>query len=308
MLERSDLTPRADLVALFPGQGSIAAGAGRPWRDSSPWGLVAEITEASGMDVAHLLLDAPDEDVIRTDHAQVATFALSMMGFAALLDAGVRPATHLGHSLGEFSALVAAGVLNLTDGSRLIAARGRAMADAARRHPGSMVALMGGDDEARHRLADLDDVWVANVNGTGQIVVSGTVEALEHLVENARTLGWRRATALPVGGAFHSPLMAPAQETLDAALDAARWTASPVTVIANVDARPHAAPEWRDLLSRQLTSPVEFLDATLALPDEIRTTIEMPPGAVLTGLTKRIRDFDQQVTLSSPEAVQEVLP
>ena len=109
MLERSDLTPRADLVALFPGQGSIAAGAGRPWRDTPYWGLVSRIAEAAEMDVAHLLLDAPDEEVIRTDHAQVATFALSMIGFSALLDAGVRPATHLGHSLGEFSALVGAG-------------------------------------------------------------------------------------------------------------------------------------------------------------------------------------------------------
>ena len=198
-----------------------------------------------------------------------ATFALSIVGYLELLDLKVRPRYLLGHSLGEFSALVAAGLLTIEDGARLIGVRGAAMARAAAATEGSMVALMGGDDGARAALEGVDDVWVANINGTGQIVVSGTRAGLDDLLACHRELGWRRATPLAVGGAFHSPLMKPAQAELDRALTHVQWGATEAVLIANVDAQVHtSAEEWRDLLSRQLTSPVEFLDATLALPDE----------------------------------------
>ncbi|HEV2427677.1 MAG TPA: ACP S-malonyltransferase, partial [Acidimicrobiales bacterium] len=146
-----------------------------------------------------------------------------------------------------------------------------------------------------------------NVNGTGQIVVSGTRAGLDDLLARHRELGWRRATPLPVGGAFHSPLMAPAQAELDDALAKAHWGSTDAVVIANVDGRPHSDPgEWRDLLSRQLTSPVQFLDATLALPDQVTASVELPPGSVLTGLTKRIRDFDSQLAPSAPDDLRGV--
>ena len=300
--------PFADhAVALFPGQGSISAGAGIAWHTSRHWDLVGRISAATRVDVDHLLTQASDEELVRTDRAQLATFALSLVGWGELLDHDVRPRYLLGHSLGEFSALVASGLLSVDEGARLIAVRGSAMAAAAEKREGSMVALMGGDDGARASLDSLVDVWVANVNGPGQIVVSGTRESLDDLLARHRELGWRRATALPVGGAFHSPLMAPAQSELDAALDATTWGATDATVVANVDGAAHADPAaWRDLLSRQLTSPIEFLDATLALPDSVTTTIELPPGNVLTGLTRRIRDFDVQVVLATPAAVHEV--
>ncbi len=298
-----------DVVALFPGQGSIGAGAGAPWRASAHWGLVAEVAAATGVDVARLLLEADEEEVVRTDNAQLATFALSMIGYRDLTAGGVLPRYLLGHSLGEFSALVAAGLLSLDEGARLIAVRGSAMARAARATPGSMVALMGGEADARAGLATLDGVWVANVNGAQQVVVSGTHEGLADLLQHHRDLGWRRATALPVGGAFHSPLMAPAQNDLDAALERATWGGTEHVVVANVDGRAHADPrEWRDLLSRQLTSPVEFLDATLALPASVRVTVEMPPGAVLTGLTRRIRSFDQQYAPADPAEMGAIAP
>jgi [acyl-carrier-protein] S-malonyltransferase len=236
----------------------------------------------------------------------LATFALSLLGYHELLDLGVRPRYLLGHSLGEFSALVASGLLDLDEGTRLIAVRGAAMARAAETTEGSMVAVMGGDADARNALATLDDVWIANINGTGQIVVSGTRRGLDTLMERHRELGWRRATALPVGGAFHSPLMAPAQSELDAALDNTTWGITDATLISNVDAKVHTSPEeWRDLLRRQLTSPVEFLDATLALPDSVTTTVEMPPSGVLTGLTKRIRPFEVQLAPSTLVELQE---
>jgi [acyl-carrier-protein] S-malonyltransferase len=149
---------------------------------------------------------------------------------------------------------------------------------------------------------------VANINGTGQIVVSGTRAGLDDLVARHKDLGWRRATPLPVGGAFHSPLMAPAQDELDKALTSVEWGATDAILISNVDAAVHvSSDEWRELLSRQLTSPVQFSEATLALPDTVTTTIEMPPSGVLTGLTKRIRTFERQfapATLSELEAIE----
>ncbi len=298
---------RDDVVALFPGQGSLSGGAGSSWRASPHWDLVARISEASGMDVEHLLLEASDEDVVRTDRAQIATFALSLVGYHELLDRGVRPRYLLGHSLGEFSALVASGLLSVDAGARLIAVRGAAMASAAQEIEGTMVAVMGGDDDARRNLDGLDNAWVANINGAAQIVLSGTRGGLDYVLANHRELGWRRATPLAVGGAFHSPLMGGAQKALDEALHSTTWGETDQIVIANVDGEPHAvAAEWQVLLSRQLTSPVQFLDATLALPPEVTWSVEMPPAGVLTGLTKRIRDFERQVSPETPHNIQEM--
>ncbi len=160
-----------------------------------------------------------------------------------------------------------------------------------------MVAVMGGDDDARRNLDGLDNAWVANINGAAQIVLSGTRGGLDYVLANHRELGWRRATPLAVGGAFHSPLMGGAQKALDEALQSTIWGETDQVVIANVDGEPHSlAAEWQVLLSRQLTSPVQFLDATLALPPEVTWSVEMPPAGVLTGLTKRIRDFERQVS------------
>ncbi len=306
--DRSNLAFRDDVVALFPGQGSLSGGAGVTWRDSPHWDVVDVVSDVSGIDVGALLLSAKDEDVIRTDRAQLATFALSLLGYHELLDLDVRPRYLLGHSLGEFSALVAAGLLSLEEGSRLIAVRGAAMSRAADARAGSMVAVMGGDDGARAALEGLVDVWIANINGTGQIVVSGTREGLDDLLARHKELGWRRATSLPVGGAFHSPLMAPAQEELDEALERASWGTTDAVLVSNVDAAVHSsAEEWRALLRRQLTSPVEFLDATLALPESVTTTVEVPPSGVLTGLTKRIRPFERQFAPSSLAEMKEIV-
>ncbi len=297
---------RDDIVALFPGQGSISSGAGNAWQSSRHWGLVDQVGEIAGVNVERLLLAADTDEVVRTDNAQLATFALSLVGYHELLDVGIRPRYLLGHSLGEFTALVASGLLDLTEGTKLIAVRGAAMARAADASEGSMVAVMGGDEGARDNLSSVAEVWIANINGTGQIVVSGTRAGLDDLLSRHRDLGWRRATSLEVGGAFHSPLMAPAQAELDAQLDAAIWGETEAIVISNVDARAHRAPaDWRELMRRQLTSPVEFLDATLALPETVRTTVEMPPSGVLTGLTKRIRDFDVQFAPASLDELQE---
>jgi [acyl-carrier-protein] S-malonyltransferase len=300
MSEQATLAFRDDLVVLFPGQGSLHGAAGVEWQSPRFWEVLARVSDAARLDVAALLIGSSDEDVVRTDRAQIATFALSIVGYYDLLARGIRPRYFLGHSLGEFSALVASGLLTVEDGARLIGVRGAAMARAAAATEGSMVALMGGDDGARDALRGLSEVWIANINGPGQIVVSGTRAGLDALLANHKELGWRRATPLPVGGAFHSPLMAPAQDELDKALTSVEWGTTDAVLISNVDAQVHAsADEWRALLSRQLTSPVQFSDATLALPESVTTTIEMPPSGVLTGLTKRIRTFERQFAPAS---------
>lgn len=307
MVDDSTLPFRDDVVALFPGQGSLGAGAGAAWSRSQHWNVVERVSDVTGVDVSALLTSANGDELIRTDRAQLATFALSLVGYHELLDCGFRPRYLVGHSLGEFSALVASGLLSLDEGARLIGVRGAAMARAAALTEGSMMAMMGADDGARDALASLENVWIANINGTGQIVVSGTTHGLGVLAERHRDLGWRRATPLAVGGAFHSPLMAPAQGELDEALTRSTWGSTEAILISNVDAKVHSdAEEWRELLRRQLTSPVEFLATTLALPPRVQITIEMPPSGVLTGLTRRIRPFEQQFAPSSLHELQEI--
>ena len=296
-----------NLVCLFPGQGSLASGAGLQWQESKHWNQIGNISEASGIDVASLLTTASSEEVVRTDNAQIATFALSTIGYLELLDKGIRPRYLLGHSLGEFSALVASGLLSIEDGAKLIGVRGAAMLRCATTTEGSMVALMGGEEGALENLKTLENVWIANINGTGQIVVSGSRAGLDDLMSRNKELGWKRATPLPVGGAFHSPLMSPAQDELDAALANIEWRTTDSVLIANVDGNVHTtAQDWKELLSRQLTSPVQFLDATLTLPQSVTQTIEMPPSGVLTGLTKRIRTFDSQLAPSTLKELQEM--
>ena len=308
MTDQSSLEFRDDVVALIPGQGSLSGGAGVEWQSPRFWEILARVSDAARLDVAALLISGSDEEVVRTDRAQIATFALSIVGYFDLVEHGIRPRYLLGHSLGEFSALVASGLLSIEDGARLIGVRGAAMARAAAATEGSMVALMGGDEGARAALDGLDGVWVANINGTGQIVVSGTRAGLDDLLARHKELGWRRATPLPVGGAFHSPLMGPAQDELDKALASVEWGTTDAVLISNVDAKVHvSAEEWRELLSRQLTSPVQFFEATMTVPESVTTTIEMPPSGVLTGLTKRIRPFERQFappTLSELEGIE----
>jgi [acyl-carrier-protein] S-malonyltransferase len=289
------------VVALFPGQGSIAEGAGESWKGSPSWPVVDQVADATGVDVAALLLGTPTDELVRTDRAQLATFALSMVGWRHLSSIGPAPAHLVGHSLGELSALTAAGVLDLADGARLVAARGAAMAAASAASPGAMVALMGPDEGALARLEAAEGVWVANVNGPGQIVASGSIEAIEEFATHSKERGWRRATVLNVGGAFHSPLMSPAQGPLDDALAAAAFHDCPYDIGANVDGQwRHGGDQWRALLSRQLTSPVQYLSTIESLPSDVVSAVEMPPAGVLIGLTKRIRDFDSLRALEGP--------
>ncbi|MEI8148279.1 MAG: ACP S-malonyltransferase [Actinomycetes bacterium] len=284
-----------NVVALFPGQGSLTTGAGEPWASLPSWEIVREISEVTNVDVAHLLLTAEQDEVVRTDNAQLATYTLSLVGWYSYLEPHNLPEFFVGHSLGEFTALVAAGVLDYTAGAHLVHARGRAMQRANEVNPGTMAALMGGDGDALSRLGEIENLWLANLNGEGQTVVSGSLDAIEELERRGKEIGWRRVTRLSVGGAFHSPLMAPAQRDLDNVLGATHFQETDASIFANVDGALHnGGAIWRTLLSRQLTEPVQFLRAVTAIPALATHTIEMPPGSILTGLMKRIRTFTEQ--------------
>lgn len=281
------------VVFTFPGQGSQRAGMGLPWRDHPSWELVADAAEVSGRDIAYLLCDAPAEELTSTRNSQLATFVLSLVVLDAVERTGLAPAVCAGHSLGEYSALVAAGSLTFEDGVRVVAERGEAMHEIAERSPGRMVALIGlSDDDVEVACQRAEaDVWVANYNAPGQVVIAGTEEGIEAALAVASTLGLRRAMPLPVAGAFHTPLVAPARQRLRKALAAASLRTPEVPVYSNVDARPHSDPEeWPGLLSTQLCSPVRWHQTLTALAETAGSSlrlVEVGPGGVLTGLARR---------------------
>ena len=283
------MPPEDATLAMFPGQGAIEPHAGARWKSDSVWSLIPQISDISGFDVAYLLLDADGDEIVRTDNAQIATFALSMMSYHSYLLEHDEPQHFVGHSLGEFSALVAAGVLSLEDGVNVVAARGRAMSKAADLEPGTMAALMGGIDGDLSKLLELDGVWLGNVNGHDQFVISGRTPVLTELEENIMRYGWKRCRMLRVGGAFHSPLMAPATAALRDALALVTFHETTNTVYANIDGQAHhGGVEWRTLAERQLTEPVQFVACIEAASRVATNAVEMQPAGVLRGLVKRI--------------------
>ncbi|HEY8080704.1 MAG TPA: ACP S-malonyltransferase [Acidimicrobiales bacterium] len=295
------MSPPDHVVAAFPGQGSLTPEVGAPWEDHPSFSAVTTISDTVGIDLAHLLVEGAEAELVSTRNAQLATFALSL----AILDASKladRAEWMLGHSLGEYTALVAAGVVSRVDGARLVDARGTAMLEAATAEPGGLVALIGGDaDAADAACAAIPTLAVANRNGPGQIVLGGTTAALDTLAEQAKSFGFRRAIPLRVGGAFHTPLMAPAAPALETALASTTFRAGTAHVVANVDGEAHDNPsDWPALLVRQLTEPVDFERGIRALPSGAML-VEFGPGGVLCGLAKRIRDDLSYLPIGTPD-------
>lgn len=296
------------LALVFPGQGSQRAGMGAPWRDHPSWWVVDRLGAASGRDVAGLLLDADAETLRQTRNAQPATFALSLVILdaarqAGLLDAPV--AAVAGHSLGEYSALVAAGALEQEEAARLVAERGEAMQAAAEAAPGTMAAVLGLEPElVAAACKDVDDVWVANDNAPGQVVVAGTAAGIEAASARAKDLGAKRVLPLPVGGAFHSPLMGGAQERLEQALAGAAFGAATTPVVANVDAAPHL-DGFPALLGAQLAAPVRWRESLLTMRSlGAAVFVELGPGAELSGMVKRTLDGAERVTVNTPDDLE----
>ncbi|KAB8162287.1 acyltransferase domain-containing protein [Streptomyces sp. 3MP-14] len=294
--KRAEPEPEPRYAVLFPGQGVQRAGMGRPWRETASWELVETVSRASGHDVAELLLTADEETLTRTDLAQIAVFTGSLLAWSDFRrrEPEARVVALAGHSLGEFTALVAAGVLSVADGAWLVGERGRAMAEAAARHPGAMAAVLG---EGAERVAELvaelresgEDLWVANHNGPQQTVVAGSRSAVDALAAAAPALDLR-CRVLAVGAACHSPYMKGAEAALRRALELTGFRASALPVVANVDARPHeGGRRWRELAARQLTGPVRWSETLSTLHEELGCTafLDIGPGRTLAGLARR---------------------
>jgi [acyl-carrier-protein] S-malonyltransferase len=284
---------------------------GQPWVSHPSWELVDDASDVAGRDVSKLLLDADADELKQPRNTQLATFMLSMVVLDAVERVGIVPSVAAGHSLGEYTALTATGSLSFEDGVNIVSVRGEAMQMAADQRPGTMVALLGIEDDdadAACRRAD-GDVWIANYNAPGQIVIAGEPAALERASAAAKELGCKRAMPIAVGGAFHTPYMAPARDRLREALAQATLQDLEIPVFANIDARPHqAAADWASLLSAQLVSPVRWKQSVQNMADAGATTfIELGPGGVLTGLIKRILPDARGISIASPEDVDKLV-
>ena len=299
------------LAFTFPGQGSQRSGMGHAWVDHPSWEVADEASEVAGRDLTALLLDASMDELTRTANAQLATFVMSLVVLDAVERLGLAPAACAGHSLGEYTALVATGALSLADGTSLVIERGAAMQGAADATPGTMAALIGiADDDAEAACQRAEtDVWVANYNAPGQVVIAGTEAGIAAATEHAKELGARKVLPIPVSGAFHTPMMLPARTRLRERLDTVTFHAPEVPVVANVDARVHTdAKEWPGLLSAQLCSPVRWRQSLESLSGRGATLIvELGPGGVLTGMVRRATPDVKGVSIAVPDDLDKLM-
>ncbi len=291
----------------FPGQGSLEAGMGREIATMVPEAMeVFELgSKAAELDLQRLCFAASEEEVVETEVQQPALVATSLAVLAAIKARGIKPDFVIGHSVGEFAALAAAGALKFEDAIALVRERGLAMAEAARTNPGSMAAILGLDDEVVERICRrILNVWPANYNCPGQIVVSGENPAVDEACELAEQEGARRAVKLRVSGAFHSPLVARAADRLRPALDRVKFADPAAPFMSTVTARIETAKRMGPLLVEQLTAPVRFTQAAQALLREgVQTWVEVGPGNVLSGLVKRIDRSARTIAVSTPESL-----
>ena len=299
------------LAFTFPGQGSQRPGMGRPWQGHESWELIEEASDVAGRDVAALLLDADAEELRDTRNAQLTTFVSSLMVLDAVERLGIEPSFCAGHSLGEYTALVATGALSFDDGVRLVAERADAMHEAGLAAPGTMAAVLGLDDddvEIACRRAD-SDVWVANFNAPGQIVIAGSPEGVAKASDIAKELGAKRVMPLQVSGAFHTPFMTAARDRLRVAITAASPRDTEVPVVSNVDALLHATgDEWSSLLSAQLSNPVRWKHCLLTLAAEgVTGFVELGPGGVLTGMAKRTVENSRTISVATPDELDKLI-
>ncbi|MFR9650357.1 MAG: ACP S-malonyltransferase [Rikenellaceae bacterium] len=276
---------------VFPGQGAQFVGMGKDLYDSNSEAkaLFEQANEILGFRITDIMFSGSDEELKQTKVTQPAVFLHSVIMAKTL---GVNPDATAGHSLGEFSALVVAGALSFEDGLKLVSKRAMAMQAACEAEPGTMAAVLGLEDEKVETICDSISgvVVAANYNCPGQLVISGAVEAIEEACVAAKEAGAKRALRLPVGGAFHSPLMAPAREELAKAIEEAPFSTPTCPVYQNVDAKPYTNPEEiKNNLIAQLTAPVRWTYIVKnMLADSVSEFTELGPGTVLQGLIKKV--------------------
>ncbi len=278
---------------VFPGQGAQFVGMGKDLYENSAEAkeLFEKANEILGFRITDLMFDGTDADLKQTKVTQPAIFLHSVL-MARALGVKFQPAMVAGHSLGEFSALVAAGAMNFEDGLKLVSQRALAMQKACEIEPSTMAAIVGLEDEIVEEVCNsIDDIVVAaNYNCPGQLVISGSIEGIDKACEILTEKGAKRAIKLPVGGAFHSPLMEPAREKLAAAIEATELKAPACPIYQNVDALPHTDPtEIKKNLVSQLTAPVRWTQTVQnMIKDGATSFTELGPGKVLQGLVKKV--------------------
>ncbi|HIJ61353.1 MAG TPA: ACP S-malonyltransferase [Rhodospirillaceae bacterium] len=305
---------------IFPGQGSQAVGMGRELAQAfqAARDVFGEVDEALKQNLSRLMWDGPDTDLTLTENAQPALMAVSQAVVRVLADQGnwhlgEKAAFVAGHSLGEYSALAAAGSLSLGDTARLLKIRGRAMQKAVPVGQGAMAALLGVEIEMARQIAEEaaagEVCAAANDNAPGQVVVSGSVAAVERAMALAAAKGFRKSMLLPVSAPFHCALMRPAADAMAEALAMVPMKAPVVPLVANVTAQPVTDPaEIRDLLVAQVTATVRWRESVLLMRDKgVDSLVEAGAGKVLAGLAKRIDRELAAVSLQTPADIESFL-
>jgi [acyl-carrier-protein] S-malonyltransferase len=295
---------------MFPGQGSYAAGMGRDIAETVPEAMAVYDagSEASGLDLKEICFHGPVEDLLDTKMQQPALVATSLAIHAAIRARGFEPDFVVGHSVGEVAALGAAGAITHADAIALVRQRGIVMAEAAEERPGSMAAILGLADEVVEGICrKISNVWPANYNCPGQIVISGHDDAVGEVCAEAEREGARRAVRLRVSGAFHSPLVERAAEKLRPAVEKIHFSDPRTAFVSTVTAKLEDASHYGELLVRQLTAPVKFTHAARELVGKgVTVFVEVGPGNVLTGLLKRIDRSVRTVSVSNLHELNEL--
>lgn len=303
------------VAVVFPGQGTQAPGMGAPWHDHPAWKIVEQAEAALGEPLAPLLLDATAEQLARTREAQLAVLCTSLVAWEAarpMLDDVVAFA---GHSLGQVTALIASGALDLDEGVRFAARRAELTQAAADANPGRMAALLGATIEQAEDgcAAAPDGAWVANDNAPGQIVIAGTPEGVDAALARAKELGVRRATPLKVGGAFHTPLMNSARDGLVGALDYISFAPPTAPVVSNHDGAPYGRDRadvdgWRARLAEHVTVPVRWRTSMETLAHAGATTfVEVGHGSMIAGVAKRTVPDVRVLPCGSPAECEQLV-
>ena len=296
---------------VFPGQGSQKVGMGRALAEAFPESrqTLAAADEALGFPLSRLCFEGPESDLQLTANTQPAILAVSVAAFRALASRGIRPDRVAGHSLGEYSALVAAGALGFEDAVVAVRRRGEYMQEAVPVGEGAMAAILALDlaavEEACRRAAQGRVVAPANINSPGQVVIAGHADAVKRAMEACQAAGARRAVLLPVSAPFHCALMEPAQERMAADLSRIPFRDPEVPLVNNVDARMvRAAAECREGLVRQVSAPVRWQQSVEAMvKDGVTAFVEVGPGTVLTGLIKKISKGTEVLNAEDPASL-----
>jgi len=297
---------------LFPGQGSQRVGMGKELAQVHPAAqrTYDEADAVLGFSLSKLCFEGPEDDLTLTKHTQPAILTTSIAVFRVLLEKGLQFEIAAGHSLGEWSALVAAGAITLADAVRLTHLRGTFMQEAVPVGQGAMAALIGLDLAATKTLCDQasapgEPVEPANMNGAGQIVISGHVAAVDRAIANSKAAGAKLAKKLPVSAPFHCSLMKPAADRLAAAMADLKISKPSVPIVANVTAEPTQDPaQIAKLLVQQVTAPVRWEESVQAIAKSgVTRAFELGSGAVLKGLVKRIAPTIETTTIGEPHEV-----